>query len=131
MNYLAGLMASDANPEVRDTRQAVELARLAVKQRPEVGEFWYTLGVAHYRAGQWRAAQAALVKARAMLKGHDQCVAEFTLAMACWQAGERQRARDCYDQAVRDARALDPPGRMVEALWAEAAALLKLPAPDR
>jgi eukaryotic-like serine/threonine-protein kinase len=131
LNDLARLMAFGAEPEVSDARQAVALAGLAVKQRPEVGEFWCTLGVAHYRAGAWRAAEEALAKARAMLKGHDQCVAGFTLAMACWQAGERQRARDCYDQAVRDARALAPPSRMVEALWAEAAALLNLPAPDR
>jgi tetratricopeptide (TPR) repeat protein len=129
LNDLAWLMASDVRLEVHDARQAVELAGLAVKQQPEVGEFWCTLGVAHYRAGAWRAAEEALAKAQAMLKGHDRWGAGFALAMACWQAGERERARDCYDQAVRDARALAPPSRMVEALWAEAAALLGLPAP--
>ena len=123
-------MASGADPEVRDPRQAIALAGLAVIQRPEVGEFWCTLGVAHYRAGEWWAAEAALAKARAMLKGHDQCGAGFALAMACWRAGERERARDCYDQAARDARALASPSPRAKALWAEAAALLGLPAPD-
>src|SRR5262249_22021257 len=55
LNELARLMASDVSLEVHDARQAVELAALAVKQRPQAGEFWCTLGIAHYRAGAWRA----------------------------------------------------------------------------
>jgi serine/threonine protein kinase len=129
LNDLAWMMASDVRLAVHDARRAIALADLAVKQRPQAGEFWCTLGVAHYRAGQWRAAEEALTRARAMLKGRDPCGAGFALAMACWQAGERERARDCYDQAVRGARALSPPSPRVQALWAEAAALLGLPAP--
>jgi tetratricopeptide (TPR) repeat protein len=130
LNDLAWLMAADVRLEVHDARQAVELAARAVKQRPQAGEFWCTLGVAHYRAGAWRAAEEALTKARALLKGHDACGAGFALAMACWQTGERERARDCYDQAVRDARASAPQNPRVQALWAEAAALLGLPGPE-
>jgi serine/threonine protein kinase len=127
LNDLAWLLASDTDPMVRDARRAVELAGQAVKQRPEVGAFRCTLGVAYYRAGEWRAAAEALEKAQAMLTGEHRCVSRFALAMACWQAGERERARGCYDQAVRDAKALSPPSRMAEGFRAEAAALLNSP----
>jgi tetratricopeptide (TPR) repeat protein len=130
LNDVAWRMASDANPEMRDTRQAIELAKEAVKRQPEVGAFWFTLGVAHYRAGEWREAAEILAKAQAMLKRPDQLGAGFALAMACWQGGERQRARDHYDEAVRDAKALTPPSPTVKGFWAEAASLLGLPAPE-
>jgi serine/threonine protein kinase len=124
LNDLARLAASDPDLSVRDARWAVELAGRAVKQRPEVAAFRCTLGVAQYRAGEWRAAAEVLEKARETLTGQDRCVAGFVLAMACWQAGERERARDCYDQAVRDAKSLAPPSRAVEGFRAEAQALL-------
>jgi eukaryotic-like serine/threonine-protein kinase len=127
LNHLAWLVAADTDPVLRDSGRAVEFAGQAVKQRPEVGAFWCTLGVARYRAGEWQAAADALEKARSMLAGPDGCVAGFALAMACWQAGQHEQARRCYDQAARDAAAMTPASRLVQDFRAEAAALLGLP----
>jgi serine/threonine protein kinase len=131
LNALAWVVASDADLSTRDARWAVELAGRAVKRRPEVAAFRCTLGVARYRAGEWRTAAEVLEKARATLKGPQRCVAGFALAMACWQAGERERARSCYEEAAWDGRALAAPDPSVERFRAEAAALLgsKEPAP--
>jgi tetratricopeptide (TPR) repeat protein len=128
MNDLAWLVAADPDPLARHARWAVELAGRAVKERPKVGTFWCTLGVAQYRAGQWRAAAETLEKARSLLAGQDRCVAAFALAMARWQAGQQEQARRCYDQAARDAAVLTPASRIVQGFRAEAAALLGLPA---
>jgi serine/threonine protein kinase/tetratricopeptide (TPR) repeat protein len=127
LNSIAWLLASDPRPVLRDPRRAIELATRAVKQRPKVGAFWCTLGVAHYRAGQWQAAVEALEKARSMLAGPDRCVGTFALAMAYWQAGQREQGLRCYDEAARDAAALSPASRLVQDFRAEAAALLGLP----
>src|SRR5205807_3122987 len=52
------------------------------------------------RAGDWRAAVAALEKARALGQGGDG-VTTFFLAMAYGRLGEKDKARRCYRQAVR------------------------------
>src|SRR5439155_5853056 len=61
-NELAWLLATCPDEKLRDPARAVELARKAVQLAPKVGNYWNTLGVAHYRAGDWKAAIAALDK---------------------------------------------------------------------
>src|SRR5262249_54030732 len=57
---LAWLLATSADPKRRDPRQAVAEAQRAVDLDPKNGKYWNTLGVAHYRDGNWRAAVDAL-----------------------------------------------------------------------
>ena len=64
LNGLAWELATCAEPRLRDPAQAVDLAKkvvdLSLKQgddrdkpgRDRLGNYWNTLGVAHYRAGQ-------------------------------------------------------------------------------
>ena len=100
------------------------LPNTATRTREQEGGLYW---VAHYRAGEWRAAVGTLEKARSMLAGSDRCVGTFALAMARWQAGQREQARRCFDQAARDAVALSPASRLVQDFRAEAVALLGLP----
>src|SRR5262249_10298251 len=67
---------------------------------PEGGNCWLTLGMAHYRAGDWRAAVAALNKATELRSGGDSSE-WFLLAMAHWQLGDKLQARSWYDRAIR------------------------------
>ena len=46
--------------EICDYRQALRYSEAACQLEPEKGAFLTTLGVAHYRAGDWKAAVAAL-----------------------------------------------------------------------
>ena len=85
--------------EVPRCGRAVELAKKAVELAPKQGTFWNTLGVAHYRAGDWKAAVAALEKSEELRNGGDS-FDWFFLAMAHWQLGEKDEARKWYDQAV-------------------------------
>jgi tetratricopeptide (TPR) repeat protein len=77
----------------------VELARAAVTRRSREGTFWNTLGVAHYRAGDWKAAIAAFDKSINLQAGGD-AFDWFFLAMAHCKLGNRGEARKRYDQAV-------------------------------
>jgi tetratricopeptide (TPR) repeat protein len=98
-NSLAWLLATAPDANVRNPARAVELARRTVDVAPEQGDFWNTLGAAHYRAGDWKAAITALEKSMALRQGGD-CSNWFFLAMAHWQLGEKEKAREWYDRAV-------------------------------
>jgi tetratricopeptide (TPR) repeat protein len=98
-NNLAWLAATCSDPEIRDPRRAVELARKAVEQAPDDGTYWNTLGVSYYRAGDPKAAVTALEKSMHLRKGGD-AFDWFFLAMAHWQLGDQAEARTWYDKAV-------------------------------
>src|SRR5262249_16363187 len=97
---VAWKLATCPDPKVRDPRRAVEFAKKAVELRPLHGDNWSTLGTAHYRAGDWKAAVAILTKAMGLRKGGDSYDC-FFLAMAHSRFGEREKAREWFDQAVQ------------------------------
>jgi tetratricopeptide (TPR) repeat protein len=96
---LAWLLATFPEPKLRDPVQAVRLARKAVQLKPQDGNLWNTLGVAHYRAGEWKAAVAALDKSEQLMKGGHACNWLF-LAMAHQQLDNRVEACKWYERAV-------------------------------
>ena len=98
---LAWLLAACPDPQVRDATRAVEVARKAVAQAPQDPKYRGTLGVAHYRAGNWKAALEELDRAL-RLAGGDSAAgnAGFFLAMAHWELGYKEQARKLYDRAA-------------------------------
>jgi len=88
-----------ADSDGENQQRAVDLAQRAVSLAPRDGDFWNTLGVAHYRAGNWQEAVAALDKARELSGGGD-AVDRLFLAMAYWQLGHKEQAHHWYDQAA-------------------------------
>ncbi|HEX5269196.1 MAG TPA: protein kinase [Gemmataceae bacterium] len=132
-NNLAWLLATGTSPQHRDPAQAVLLAKKAVVFRPEDGNVWNTLGVAHYYAGDPRAAAEALEKAvqksrrsngHLAEKGEGSAYDFFFLAMAHWQLGEKDKAKDWYDRAVAWMDRNKPRDEELHRFRAEAAALL-------
>jgi tetratricopeptide (TPR) repeat protein len=124
-NTLAWLLATCPDSKCRDGRKAVELAKRAVALTPKDGNRWNTLGVAHYRAGDWKAAIAALEKSMELRKGGD-CSDWFFLAMAQWQLGGQKDARPWYDKAVKWMEKNQPKDEELVRFRAEAKALLKI-----
>jgi tetratricopeptide (TPR) repeat protein len=100
LNKLAWLLASCPEAKFRDPARAVAAAKKAVAAAPRQGGYWNTLGVAHYRAGDGKAAAAALEKSVALRHGGDGFDFLF-LAMVRWQLGDQVDARTWYDKAVR------------------------------
>ena len=111
-----------------DADRAVRLAQKGVTARPESANYRNTLGVAHYRHGNDRAAIAELETAMRLEAGgtpYDW----FFLAMAHWRLADREKARAFFD---RSAEWMDKRKSHDEELCrirAEAQAMLTEPAP--
>ena len=91
---LAWWLATWPDPQFRDPQRAVELAGQAIELQPEDPGHWSSLGTAHYRAGDWEDAIAALAQYNEY--SHD----TFFLAMAHWQLGHWDEASRLYEKAV-------------------------------
>jgi serine/threonine protein kinase len=126
-NSLAWLLATCRDPRFRDPRRAVEFARKAVEEFPNVSRFWNTLGVAHYRAGNVLDAVAALEESMRLGNGGNEWD-WFFLAMAYRQLGDPYRPLLFYLAAVRRMEIHRPPNDELRRFRAEAAELLGIPA---
>ena len=99
LNLLAWRLATSADPKMRNSGRALGLAKKAVHLTPKNWTFWNTLGVAHYRVGEWKAALDALQQSMDLHKGGD-AKDWFFLAMAHWQLKQKDEACTFYDRAV-------------------------------
>jgi tetratricopeptide (TPR) repeat protein len=104
-NNLAWLLATDPEAKHFDPKRAVELAATAVKAIPKSADFWTTLGVARYRAGDFQGAAEALQNALKLFQGTSDSHGGvgrtlFFLSMAHQELGHRQEARQTYDRAL-------------------------------
>ncbi|HKB04741.1 MAG TPA: protein kinase [Gemmataceae bacterium] len=138
-NNLAWVLATCADPKFRDPAQAVTLAKnaveLAVKQgdardkasRLELGNYWSTLGVAHYQAGNLEEASAALQKSLDNANGADRayvCENWIFLAMVNWKQDRKDKAREWYDRAADWVVKKKPKEEEIRRFRAEAATLM-------
>ena len=132
-NELAWLLATHPDPEIRDPARAVELAKQAVELNPAHRAYWNTLGIAYYRAGNWKDAVTALEKSSKLSDGGHDSFDWFFLAMAHWQLGHKDEARKWYDQAVAWMDKNNPQDEELKRFQSEAAELLAVkptPAPE-
>jgi serine/threonine protein kinase/Tfp pilus assembly protein PilF len=122
LRCLAWNLATCLDEKFRDPNRAVRVANQLVKDiTPRDGAAWKYLGIAHYRAGDWKAAVEALEQAMELKKGGDNTDWLF-LAMAHWQLGHKEEARRYYDRAVERM----PSQPSVQRFRAEAAVLLSI-----
>jgi tetratricopeptide (TPR) repeat protein len=96
--WLAWYLSTCPFAELRDPPRALRLAAQAVEQWPSDHDSWQALAFAHYRAGDCKAALAALDKAAALRKGGDDTDWHLR-AMMQWQLGDRAAARQAYGKA--------------------------------
>ncbi len=125
LNDLAWLLVTCEKPGIRDPGRAVDLARKAVGLAAGERMYWNTLGVAHYRAGDWKQAVEPLTKSMELGKGGDGND-WYILAMAHWQLGDKTQARSWYDKAVPWMEKNQPKNEELVRFRAEAAALLEV-----
>ncbi len=120
-NQLAWLLVSRPEAVPSDPVRVIELAELAVAAAPTVGAYWNTLGVAHYRDGDWSAAVDALEESMRLRSGGDPYDWLF-LAMARHRLGDAAEARRWLDRSLAWIEAHAPPDAdlirfRAEALW--------------
>ena len=106
----------------------MELAKKATELSKEVASYWNTLGVAQYRAGQWKEAILSLEQAihfdNLNTNSPNNSFNTFFLAMAHWQLDEKDEARKWYDQAIEWMEKNEPNNEELRSIRAEAAELL-------
>jgi tetratricopeptide (TPR) repeat protein len=124
-NALAWQLATCSDARLRNPSLAVALAKKAVDLAPKNPNYPNTLGVAHYRTGDWKAAIAALEKSMKLRQGGDS-FDWFVVAMAHWRLGEKDKAREWYDRAVRWMDKNQPRNEELRRFRAEAGELLEL-----
>ena len=124
-NYLARFLATCPDALFRDPAQAVALAAKAVAQAPRDGAYWNTLGIAQYRAGDWKAAIQALETSMPLRSGGNGFDWIF-LAMAHWQLGDQEQAHKQYDQTVQWMQKNQPKNEELLRFRVEAAELLMI-----
>jgi tetratricopeptide (TPR) repeat protein len=125
---LAWLLTTCPEENLRDTAGGLEAARKAVEVAPHSALAWQVLGWAHYRTEHWKASIEALEKSCALdisPKGGN-AAQWFFLAMAHWQLGEKDKAREWYYRGVEWTAKHDPRWDLLQRFRAEAAALLGL-----
>jgi tetratricopeptide (TPR) repeat protein len=122
-NDLAWLLASAADPAVRDPAGAVALAVKTVEMDPECSTYWNTLGAAHYRAGDFQFAIADLNQATALGNGGTTFDHVF-LAMAHARLGHLEDARRWFDLAMIEMEHAPPSHTELHRLRDEAGSLL-------
>jgi serine/threonine protein kinase/tetratricopeptide (TPR) repeat protein len=129
-NALAWRLATAPDTKARDARRAVALAKELAERSPEDATAWNTLGVASYRADDFKGTVAALEKSEALAPGQSLGYNAVFLAMAHWKLGEKDTARQCYDRAVSWFETTKPDDRQIVQFRAEAAQLLGIPPAD-
>jgi serine/threonine protein kinase len=126
MNQFAWTLSTASDAKFRDPLRAVELAEKAVKASPKTPDFRGTLGTAQFRARNWKGAITDLEKAVG-LRGPDNPNASlegFFLAMAYWQLGAKDKAREWFDKSVQWMDKTTPVNTELKRFRAEAAELL-------
>ena len=119
---LAWNLVTCPDPRFRDPTRAVAAGHKAAELEPQGARSWTAVGIAHYRAGDWPAAQAALDKA--VLRTGGDSTDWLFLAMTHWQRGEKEQARRWYDRTIQVAPGGPPDFPLrYDGFRAEAAAL--------
>jgi tetratricopeptide (TPR) repeat protein len=98
-NDVAWFLATSAVPAHRDPTLAIELAKKAVESNAQFSYYRNTLGVARYRAGDWKQAISDLEKSVSLGQGGNS-FDFFFLAMAHWKLGDKDKALECYERAI-------------------------------
>jgi serine/threonine protein kinase len=122
-NDLARLLVNWPRPGDSHFEEAIDLAQKAVQATPTAGNYWITLGIAHYRVGQWTDALAAFQQAAKLRNGGDGLDWLF-LAMTHGRLGEKEQGRKWYDQAVEWMEKNNTDDAGLKHMRAEAAELL-------
>jgi tetratricopeptide (TPR) repeat protein len=125
LRQIALFLANCEEARLRDPRQAIKLASRAAELAPENDDIWDTLGFAHYRAGEWKAAAAAIERGMKLRRGAT-AAGCFFLAMASWRMGQKEQALQAYRVGAGWMDRNDSQAEDLRRLRAEAAALLGL-----
>src|SRR5262249_12615105 len=124
LNNVIWSFVSDPRARALAPSRAVRMAGRVVELAPTAAYAWNTLGVARYRAGDWKGAIEALEKSESLEPDKHLAFNGLFLALARWQLGQKNEARTWYGKAEVWMEKNRPKDEELLRLRAEAAALL-------
>jgi serine/threonine protein kinase/tetratricopeptide (TPR) repeat protein len=122
-NNVALCLIIEPSAEPARVKEALELLTRATELQPHEGMYWSTLSLAHYRAGDWKAALDAEQESISRTDGGDS-IDWFILAMTHWQRGEKDQAKVWYDRAITETEDDSAASLLLRRLRDEASALV-------
>jgi serine/threonine protein kinase/Flp pilus assembly protein TadD len=129
LNNLAWLLVTCPDSKLRNPPEAVDLVKKAftlAAKSPCSGNpnnWWNTLGVAYYRAGNWQKAKEALSMSVKRNSGGS-ATDWYFLAMTCQQLGAEKEARMWYQRAEDWMSSMRPQDEELQRFQQEAAKVL-------
>ena len=127
-NDLAWSMTRFPGPAPFRVERALSSARKAIELDGKNWMYWNTLGVAAYRAEDWKTAEKSLRKSINLNSGGG-AIDFFFLAMTRWRQGDHKEARDLFNQGANYFKH-NPTENELRRFFAEADKLLNPPAPE-
>jgi Flp pilus assembly protein TadD len=91
---------------------------------PDDPKYLSVLGIALCRTGDWHGAIKPLEKSETIAPGKNVAQNGLHLAMAYWQTGDKEKARDWYEKALKWMNEHPTKDEYLTRLRAEASALL-------
>jgi eukaryotic-like serine/threonine-protein kinase len=129
-NNVAWTLVSRPQSSTGDAALGALLAGKAVRLAPKRGEFWNTLGAAHYRAGKWKDAAAAFGESMQLRDGGDPNDWLF-MSMVDSRLNKSGEAKAWFDRSLAWINAHASAEAQFCALRAEAQSILGLRVSDR
>jgi tetratricopeptide (TPR) repeat protein len=130
INNFAWALVTSADRSGHDAAKAVALAEDVIAIAPQEANYWNTLGVARYRAGNFEGAIAALQKYRELRTDDREGSNPFFLAMTYWQLGKKDEARGWFEKGAQWLDKQHAPSAALQGFRSEAAALLGVNEPQ-
>ncbi len=87
-------------PDIRDPNIALPYILQAIKAKPDWPYYYQILGIVYYRLGQYEQAIQTLQKAIDLHWDKESARESFFMAMAQWQLGNKEQARNLYYEGV-------------------------------
>ena len=98
MNSVAWALISNPDQRLQNTSEAIQLAEGATKTSPNNARYWKTLGVAYFRAKDFRKSTEALENSLSIESANEHVL--LFLAMSLAKAGQQESALKYFEQAT-------------------------------
>jgi serine/threonine protein kinase/tetratricopeptide (TPR) repeat protein len=102
LDLMSALLFLVPDPKFRDLNRALSLAQKALQVAPSDWNIWNTLGIIHYRLGNWKEAVEALQKSMDLLPVKYEFYNTPFLAMAYWKLGDKEQGRKWFAQTGQE-----------------------------
>jgi tetratricopeptide (TPR) repeat protein len=90
--------------EFRNADVSLDYAKRALQLDPKNFDYWWWYGIAQYRSGRYQASVESIERGQDLNQGVLNPITTIVLALAHWQLGNHELARELYRQSMEEVR---------------------------